>query len=630
MISTPLQQYIHISKYARYLDDKGRRETWQETVERYVNYWESKYPDLVIGDIKAEMLNTIYCLEAMPSMRALMTAGKALDRDNAAGFNCSGAAINHPRVFDEGFYLLMCGSGFGFSVERQFINQMPEVAEEFYESDTTITVADSKIGWASALRELISLLYAGKIPKFDFSKVRPAGARLKTFGGRASGYKALELLFKQTVRIFRNAPGRRLNSLECHDLMCHIAEAVIVGSVRRSAMISFSNLTDDRMRRAKTGDWWTTDPQRGLANNSVMYTEYPDLESFIKEMKNLYKSKAGERGLVNQEALYTKAVTQCGRNPDEYYILNPCAEAILPATGGLCNLTEVVVRPEDTVDTLARKVKYATIFGTLQSTLTNFRYLRKVWQKNAEEERLLGVSLTGVMDHIILSGRGPDGPSTLKDILTALTNVARETNKEWAKKLGINPSKQLTLVKPSGTVSLLCDSSSGIHPRYAKYYIRRVTQDIKDPLTQLMVQEGVPHINQGEKVLFEFLCKAPDGAVIQGGMSALEQLELWLMYYDHWCEGNPSQTIYYTDREFLDVCAWVYKNFDKIGGLSFFPVSDHIYKNAPLEAISEEDYNRLLSEFPTHIDWSKLSEFEKEDTTTSSQEFACQGGQCEY
>lgn len=626
-----LQEYIYISKYARWIEGEKRRETWEETVNRYSNFFCNKYEWLMIEPDFLDAIESIIRLNIAPSMRALMVAGPALDRDNAAGFNCAGRAIDHPRAFDELFYLLMCGCGVGFSVERQFINKMPEVAEEFYESESTIRVRDSKIGWASALRELISLLYAGKIPSWDLSGVRPAGARLKTFGGRASGPEPLGNLFKFTVNLFKEANGRKLNSLECHDLMCMIAETVIVGSVRRSACISFSNLSDDRMRRAKTGEWWIHTPHRKMANNSVMYTEKPDIESFTKEMRGMYRSRSGERGMVNQEALMDKVIS-CGRDKDQYYILNPCGEAILRSTGGLCNLTEVVVRSQDTLEDLKRKVRYAAILGTLQSILTNFRYLSKQWQRNAEEERLLGISLTGIMDHPVMSGQGRGeqliGWGDLSDVLRELKQVAYATNKEWSDKLGIPSSKQLTLIKPSGTVSLLVNSSSGIHPRYANYYIRRVTQDIKDPLTDLMIGEKIPHVVDGDKVIFSFPVKAPENSITQKEMDTLSQLELWKIYQEHWCDGNPSQTIYYTDNTFLDMCAWLWKNWDSIGGLSFFPVTNHVYKNAPLEEISEEEYNKMVSSFP-NINWGNLSLYEKDDRTTSSKEYACSGGSCE-
>lgn len=952
------QKYIHISKYARFIDKHKRRETWQETVERYVNFWEEKYPELITGDYKAELFNVIYNLEVMPSMRALMSAGKALSKDNAASYNCWASAINHPKVFDELFYLLMVGGGVGFSVERQYIAKLPEIAEEFYETDTTIVVQDSRIGWASALREVISLLYAGKIPKWDVSKVRPAGARLKTFGGRASGPAPLESLFRFMIKTFKNAKGRKLNSIECHDIMCKIADTVIVGSVRRAAMISFSNLTDTRLAEAKTGEWWIADPQRALSNNSVAYTEKPDLNAFSKEWRNQHVSRSGERGIVNKVALKKKAIS-CGREYDGDYLLNPCqpsyatvltpngistigkikigdtiwsgkqwtkvtnkvytgikdvseyktttgkfigtenhrivqngkkievkdadkidwnvgdkslltsdfdlqaimdglvigdgsvhkasdnliylcigendydyfdseikhlitkdrrvafkfgweikttlhenelpktfdrkvpdrfyfgnekvkrsflrglftangsiagnritlkqssgvligqvqemlsslgihsyittnkgklikfsngeyqckksydlnitsgrsifrdyigfiqkykqeaiidgnaplhltsdikeviyngkeevfditveadehtywtggclvsncGEAILRDSGQACNLSEVVIRPNDTLESLKRKVKWAAIIGTLQSTLTDFRYLRKVWKDNVEDERLLGISLTGIMDHPVMSGNifneaeiistpvcKKFGTYSLNDALKEFKQVAEETNTEWAVKLGINKSKQKSLLKPSGTVSQLVNCSSGIHPRMFPYYIRRVRQDKKDPLSQLMINQGIPYVEESDKYIFSFYVKSPENAITSDNINALQQLELWKTYQEHWCDGNPSQTIYYTDDEYFSIADWIWKNWDSIGGLSFFPKNDHVYETAPYESISKEQYEEAISKFPKTIDWEKLKEFEKEDTTTSSQEVACSGGQCE-
>ena len=883
-----LQKYIHLSKYARWREEDKRRETWEETVDRYITFISNRVPTEHHGQlilIKEEMMK----LGVVPSMRALMTAGEAAIRDNAAMYNCSYVAVDNPRVFDEIFYLLMCGSGVGFSVERQFVTgsaKMIEVADNFFESDTTIVVADSKIGWASALRELISLLYIGKVPKWDLSKIRPAGARLKVFGGRASGPAPLDALFKYVVSLFRVASGRKLNSIECHDLICKIANTVIVGSVRRSACISFSNLTDQRMAKSKAGSWWIENPERALANNSVMFTEKPDLASFTKEMHNLYESKCGERGIVNQKALKLKAI-ECGRDPEIHYGLNPCligstvihtvdgpmmlkdivkptnvysmgydgslcirkstaswvskrdtetvvitynngksitvtpdhkiyvlgatkgktrgihswveakdlkigdrlnalsrtrrgagyvgiklstdadyrmehrlvyegmygpiphghdihhmdddgyhnsignlelishskhssltrytrsnnhmiwdsvtgkflnqggtkkkviipfplewklgikggslcvasvtpgpvvdvydmsvedthnfvadgiivhncAEAILRSSG-LCNLSESIIRPDDTLEDIKRKVTFATILGTIQSTYTDFRYLRKIWKDNAEEERLLGVSLTGICDHPIMSGKevdcagemynfcGYEGAS-LKDILVELRNTAKDTNREWAAILGINESKQIGLVKPSGTVSQLADCSSGIHPRYSKYYIRRVTQDNKDPLTQLMIDQGIPYVLTGDKTIFSFYCKAPDTTVMQKDMDAIQQLELWSTYQKHWCDGNPSQSIYYQDDNFLDVCSWVWKNWDSVGGLSFFPYNDHCYDNAPYEALTKEEYSVRVSSFPTSVEWGKLGGYETEDCTVSSQTMACSGGACD-
>lgn len=641
-MSKELETYIHISKYARWIESEKRRETWDETVGRLINYWHNKFPEVVDASVCQELYDGIFNKRVMPSMRTLMTAGPALDRDNVAGFNCAGIAVNHTRVFDEIFYLLMNGCGVGFSVERQYTNLLPIIANSFFETDTVIKVKDSKIGWAKGLKELIALLYNGDVPKWDLGAVRPAGARLKTFGGRASGPEPLDRLFRYFCRVFYNASGRRLSSLECHDLVCKIADTVIVGSVRRSACISLSNLSDDRMRRAKNGSWWETEPQRALANNSTAYTEKPDIESFTKEFRNLYQSKAGERGIINKVALKGKAES-CGREHTGDYLLNPCGEAILRDTGGLCNLSEVIIYSGDSLSDLKNKVRLATILGTLQSTLSNFRYLRGVWQRNQEEERLLGVSMTGIMDHEVMSGSDCPlekrrlfdhhsetfGSDCLIKTLQILKQVAKETNEEWAGKLGINPSKQLSLVKPSGTVSQLCSTASGIHPRYSAYYIRRVRQDVKDPLTQFMITTGIPYVVEGEKAIFSFYIKSPEGAITAGSMGAMDQLKLWKIYRDHWCEGNPSQTIYYTDNDFLTLQDWVWKNWDSVGGLSFFPLDDHNYVNAPYEAINKEEYEKLQAAFPSDIDWSGLQLVELEDSTQEQHEFQCSGGQCE-
>lgn len=985
-ISKEMQTYIHLSKYARWVESENRRETWDETIDRFLSFWKEKY------DGNNEVINKINVLtdnirkrKIMPSMRVMMTAGKALKRDEAACYNCSAAAITHPRIFDECFYLLMCGCGFGFSVERQYINKLPEIDEEMYESDSTIVVRDSKIGWATSLKELISMLYNGQIPKWDLNRVRSAGTRLKTFGGRASGPEPLNKLFEFTVRLFKNAKGRKLRSIECHDLICKIAETVIVGSVRRSATISLSNLTDDRMRRAKTGNWWTIEPQRSLANNSVAYTEKPDLDAFSKEWRTLYKSKSGERGIINKVALKEKA-EKCGREHNGDYIINPslrgntrvwtdkgifqiemlknfdyfnvrnknneivpakcwksgnniqlwnielkgghlyqcspqhkwpvfsnsknrntiikkeaneivagdiiikngyhdyislidsqkrdrdigyligwcigdgwktvrkndgtiqygiivsnedkenccdktisktlkevcgwkgtlsnkneiglnnknvnllfeevkfkhkreglpvgiwsncseekirgiidglfssdgciadnyiefttahhklakdvsellgfygitttihktdiespvfpngktydrnyivyavrinkyldichfhslfvlthksknnkieklikndknvyfyndsilvkksylsneyddvydisvkddtatfqlahsitgnCGEAILRDTGGFCNLTEVIVRENDTLDTLKEKVYYATQLGLLQSTLTNFRYLRKVWKNNAEEDRILGVSLTGIMDHSVLCGKNLN---LLNDYLKELKQTSQKANIEMSKTLNINPAFQLTLVKPSGTVSLLCDTSSGIHPRYSEFYIRRTRNDKKDPLSQLMIDQGFNYVDDGDKYIFDFYIKSPDSSIRNGDLTAIEQLNIWKAYRNVYCDGNPSQTIYYTDDEFFAVADWVWNNWNDIGGLSFFPKDDHIYENAPYEPISKEKYEELIKTFPEKIEWEKLPEYETEDVMQIETELACAGGACE-
>lgn len=634
------QQYIHKSRYARWNEYSGRRETWEETVDRY-NYFmfqqavkhdvaftgDDEYGSHKFTGVFEELRNSIINLEVMPSMRCLMTAGPALERDNVAGYNCAYLAVDNIRAFDEAMFVLMCGTGVGFSVERQYVAKLPEVAEDFYETDTLITVQDSKIGWAKSYRELISLLYSGQIPKWDVSKVRSAGAKLKTFGGRASGPQPLVDLFEFSIEVFRNAAGRKLTSIECHDLMCKVADIVVVGGVRRSALISLSNLTDERMRVAKSGQWWESNPQRALANNSVCYTEKPDMGIFMKEWEALYASKSGERGIFSRDASRRVAERNGRRDSTHEFGTNPCSEIILRSKQ-FCNLTEVVVRGGDTLEDLKRKVQLAAILGTLQSTLTNFRYLSKAWQRNTEEERLLGVSLTGIMDHEMLSS----GSEVLKLWLEELKEVAIETNKEWAEKLGTPASTAITCVKPSGTVSQLVDSSSGIHPRYSAYYSRTVRTDKKDPIYLFLKEQGVPVEDasgkEGSTAIFSFPMKAPEGSVMRDDRSAIEQLELWKVYAEHWCEHKPSITVYVKEDEWLKVGAWVYENFDICSGVSFLPHSDHTYKQAPYQEINEETYNRLVEAMPT-IDWEGLATFEQEDMTTGSQEYACVGGACE-
>ena len=622
--------FIHRSRYARWLPEEKRRETWRETVVRYLDFWADR--SLLETDVVEELYNEIINHEVMPSMRALMTAGEALDRDNVAGFNCSYLAINRQRAFDELMYVLMCGTGVGFSCERQEVQQLPTVAESMHETDTTIIVADSKIGWASAFRELISLLYAGKVPKWDLSKVRPAGTPLKTFGGRASGPEPLNDLFNYSVNLFRNACGRKLTSIEVHGMVCKIAEIVVVGGVRRSALISLSNLSDDRMRHAKSGQWWEQHPEFALSNNSVAYTEKPDAETFLREWVALIESKSGERGIFNREASCKQAAKNGRRDPAQSFGTNPCSEIIL-RDRQFCNLSEVVVRNGDTFDDLKRKVRVAAILGTLQATLTNFRYLSKKWKENTEEEALLGVSLTGIMDHPILSGNEVPEHRSLEDILEALKEVAVETNKEWAEKLGINQSTAITCVKPSGTVSQLVDSASGIHPRYAPFYIRTVRADKKDPLAKMMVDKGFPveeDVMKPESTyVFSFPMKAPENAIFRDDRSAIEQLKHWLTYQRHWCEHKPSVTIYYRPEEMLEVGAWVYKHFDEMSGVSFLPHSDHTYRQAPYQEISEDEYKEWLKKMPGDVDWTELGLYEQEDNTIGSQELSCTSGACE-
>ena len=637
-LPTQLQEYIHKSRYARWIDEKNRRETWPETVQRYVDYFD-KFPHYP----KEEIYNAILHLETMPSMRALMTAGPALERDPMAGYNCSFIAIDHVRAFDEILYISMCGTGVGFSVERQFINKLPIVGasifmdednklrvfckEELTPIDTVVHVKDSKGGWSSAFREVLKHLYEGNIPKWDVSKVRPKGEKLKIFGGRASGPEPLVGLFKFAVSIFKNAVGRKLTSIECHDLVCKIAEIVVVGGVRRSALISLSNLSDDRMRSAKSGQWWNTEPQRALANNSAVYTERPSSEIFLKEWLSLIESKSGERGIFNRGAAIRKAIESGRRDASLVVGVNPCAEIAL-RSAGLCNLSEVVIRSKDTLETLKEKIRIATIIGTYQSLLTDFRYVRSIWKKNQEEERLLGVSLTGIMDHPVLSQVTDEATSWLIE----LKQYAITVNKEWADKLGINQAAAVTTVKPSGTVSQLVDSASGKHERYSQYYFRTVRADKKDPLAQLMRAQGFPVedcVSKPESTdIFVFPVKAPEGSIFRNERTAIQQLEHYLMFQTHWSEHNVSNTIYVKDSEWLAVGAWVYEHFDAIAGVSFLPFSDHSYRQAPYTECSQEEYENLKAIMPT-FNWDDLSIFETEDKTTSARELACVSGSCD-
>ena len=625
-LPTDYQNFIATSRYARWIEAEKRRETWAETVSRFTsNVVGNKISDnSVIKEIEEAILN----LEVMPSMRAVMTAGPALDRDNTAGYNCSYLPVDDPKAFDEAMFILLCGTGVGFSVERQYVNKLPEVPEKLFVSEDIISVHDSKEGWAKALRKLIAMLYAGEIPTWDTSKIRPAGARLKTFGGRASGPGPLEDLFRFVIDKFKAAQGRKLSSIECHDIMCKIGDVVVVGGVRRSAMISLSNLSDDRMRHAKSGMWWENNPQRALANNSVAYTEKPDMETFMREWLSLVESKSGERGIFSRMASQKQAAKNGRRDASYDFGTNPCSEIILRPYQ-FCNLTEVVVRETDTLETLTRKVRLAAIIGTVQSTLTNFPYLRKIWQKNTEEERLLGVSLTGIMDNALTNGK----KENLSNTLEHLKNVAIATNREWAERLGINPSAAITCVKPSGTVSQLVDSASGIHARHSAYYIRTVRGDNKDPLTQFMKDQGIPAapcvMKPDSTTVFSFPMKSPEGAVTRNDMTAIEQLELWLTYQRYWCEHKPSITVTVRDHEWMEVGAWVYKHFDEVSGISFLPHSDHTYQQAPYQECTKHDYETLLSVMPDSIDWSKLSDYEKEDTSKGTNTFACSSGVCE-
>jgi ribonucleoside-diphosphate reductase alpha chain len=628
------QSFIHKSRYARWLWDKNRRETWDETVARYFNFFEEHLKDMhnftLDGGMRRELEESVLSLKTMPSMRCLMTAGEALKRENVAGYNCSFVAVDNPRSFDEILYILMNGTGVGFSVESKFTEQLPIVAEDFFTSDTVIVVTDSKLGWAKALKELIHLLYSGQIPRWDMSKVRPAGAPLKTFGGRASGPAPLNDLFHFCVSKFKGAAGRRLTTLECHDIVCKIAEIVVVGGVRRSALISLSDLSDDRMRVAKSGEWWKDNPQRALANNSYVAKDNVDVGIFMKEWLSLYESHSGERGIFSRTASKKQAEKFGRRDPNYDYGTNPCSEIIL-RNREFCNLTEVVIRGDDNLETLKEKVRNATILGVFQSTLVNFKYLSSAWKKNCEEERLLGVSLTGIMDNEYTNGL--KGKEILRKILNELRTVAQETAKEWANKLGIPISAAITCVKPSGTVSQLVDAASGIHARHSPYYIRTVRADKKDPLAKMMVEMGFPVEDDVMKpdhtYVFSFPIKSPENAVCRQDMTAIEQLEMWLAYQRWWCEHKPSITVSVKEHEWVEVGAFVWKHFDEMSGVSFLPFSDHVYQQAPYQDCDQETYDDLVAKMPKDIDWSLLAKYETTDMTEGAQTLACTSGACD-
>jgi ribonucleoside-triphosphate reductase (thioredoxin) len=633
-LPTPYQQQIHVRHYARWNDDEGRRETWEETVDRYMDQiirQADKIGSPLALKERAELRDAILNLRVMPSMRAMMTAGKAFERDNVAGYNCAYVAVDHPRAFDETLFILCCGTGVGFSVERQHINRLPEISEEFYKTDTTIVVEDSKIGWAKAFRELLHLLWAGQIPNIDTSRVRPAGSRLKTFGGRASGPGPLEDLFRFVIQVFQDAAGRKLTSTECHEIMCKIGDIVVVGGVRRSALISLYNPSDDRMANIKSGEYWRGSPHLRLANNSAVWTDKPDIERFLEQQwLPLIKGKSGEPGIVNRAALQRKVRESGRRDPDFEFGTNPCGEIILRSCQ-FCNLTEVVARPEDSFDELIEKVRLATILGTIQSTFTDFRYLRKKWQKNCEEERLLGVSITGVVDNPILNGS--KGMGELAATLHALKHVAIDTNEEWAKRFGINQSVAITCNKPSGTVSKLVLSGSGINEWHSKWFIQRNRGNKVDPASQFLYLQGVPAeddmMDPDNAFVFSWPIKAPEGALTRDDMPAIRKLNLWKVYAEAWCEHNPSTTINVKPDEWMEVGSFVHKNFDRMAGVAFLPHENHVYQQAPYEEITEEQYDELVAQMPAEIDWDLLRELETSDQTDNQRELACVAGACE-
>lgn len=631
MINGVYEDFIAKSRYARYLEKSGRRENWEETVERYFDFMEEhlwdKHEYLIPEEKLIELKEAVKAKEVLPSMRALMTAGDALERDNTAGYNCSYLPVDDPKAFDEAMFILLCGTGVGFSVERQYVNKLPEVPDRIYPSESFVVVHDSKEGWAKALRQLIALLYSGEAPKWDVSNVRPAGARLKTFGGRASGPAPLEDLFRFVTRIFKSAQGRKLTSLECHDIMCKIGEVVVVGGVRRSAMISLSNLSDDRMRHAKSGAWWEQNGQRALANNSACYTERPDVGVFMQEWLALYESKSGERGIFNREAAQKIAAKNGRRESGHEFGTNPCSEIILRPYQ-FCNLSTVIVRAGDTTADLIRKARLACILGTWQSTLTYFPYLRKVWTDNTSEERLLGVSMTGSLDNSLLNN--PDDPE-LPARLEAIRNAVVEQNKILAKQIGIPQSVATTAIKPEGTTSQLTDSASGLHTRHSEFYIRRVRGDVKDPLTQFMIQKGVsaePCVMKPETtVVFSFAKKAPPGALVRENLTALQHLKLWLMFQRHYCEHKPSITVSVTEKEWPAVGAFVWEHFDEMSGVSFLPYDGGSYRQAPYEECTEEEYNALLAKIPTNVNWDEM--MEETDNVEGTQTLACSANGCE-
>ena len=631
-LTSDYQNFIALSRYARWKEDEQRREGWLETVERYFDYLttyiKDTYDYAMPDKQRKEVEGAVQDLAVMPSMRALMTAGAPLDKCHVASYNCSYLTVDTPRAFDECMYILMCGTGVGFSVEKEYVDKLPTVPNKLDPTSTVIVVQDSREGWAKALRELISTLYVGQIPMWDVSEIRPAGSRLKTFGGRASGPGPLLNLFNFCVQTFCNAIGRKLSSIECHDIMCKIGEVVVAGGVRRSALISLSNIEDEQMRHPKSGEWWDHEAQRGMANNSVAYASRPHMGTFMREWLSLYDSKSGERGIFNRQSAVKQAAKSGRRDTEHTFGCNPCSEIILRPYQ-FCNLSEVVARETDTIDSLKRKVKYATILGTMQSTLTNFKYLRKVWKDNTEEERLLGVSLTGIMDCPLLNG----SQNSLETVLTELKKVAVETNKDMAKKLGINVSTAITCVKPSGTVSQLVDSASGIHTRHSRYYIRTVRADDKDPMTQFMKDMGVPNepASTGPSgiTVFSFPMVTPKSAMVRDDMTAIDQLNIWLTYQNYWCEHKPSVTISVREHEWMDVGAWIYENFDDVSGISFLPHSDHSYDQPPYQEVDKETCLEMVARMPTNIDWSKLSDYEKEDSTIGSRELACTADACE-
>lgn len=627
--STPYQDFIFYRTYSRWNDDLGRRETWQETVDRYMSFMRKNVGDKLTFEEYQEIREAILKHEVMPSMRLMWGAGGPTARCNVSAYNCSYLAIKELRDFAETLYLLCSGTGVGFSVEKAAVDQLPVVQPQKGVPSKYFVIDDSKEGWAEALHDCLHALFNGEDAIFDFSQIRPAGARLKTMGGRAAGPQPLMDLLEFTKEVVLARQGKKLRPIDVHDIMTKIGEIVVAGGVRRSAMISLSDLEDAEVQHAKDGRFWEHSAHRALANNSAVYKQKPTREEFLSEWDALRKSGSGERGIFNRgsltEQVPARRLFEWNGVVPALAGTNPCGEIVLKDKQ-FCNLTEIVARAEDTEETLLKKARIATILGTYQSTLTDFKFLSSEWKRNCEDERLLGVSITGQWDSPAVRD---------EQVLTRMKHVAQDTNSEYAKRFGINPSTAITCVKPSGTVGQLVNASPGLHARYSEYYLKRVRISVTDPLFKMLRDLGVPshpEVGQGESTantfVLDFPIASPQGAVTADKLSAIAQLEHWLMMKRSWTEHNPSCTIYIKDGEWEQVRDWIYEHWDLVGGLSFLPYEDHVYELAPYTPISKEEYEKLASLFPK-IDFSVLTRYEKDDETTGAQELACVAGGCE-
>ncbi|OHA58490.1 MAG: ribonucleoside-triphosphate reductase [Candidatus Vogelbacteria bacterium RIFOXYD1_FULL_44_32] len=624
----PLGEFVYYRTYANWIEDEGRRETWIETVERYISFMQENMGALLTEAEYDEIRQTILKQEAMPSMRLMQFAGKAARATNVCAYNCSYIAPTKLEDFAEIMYVSMCGTGAGYAAESQNIQQLPIIKRQTGEKIATHTVEDSKEGWCNALTLGFKTWYDGKDVDFDFSQLRPAGARLKTMGGKSSGPEPLRQLLTFTRDHILRKQGKRLSNLDAHDIICKIGEIVVAGGVRRSALISLSDFDDTDIRDAKKGLFWITDPQRSLANNSAVYNEKPTASDFLAEWTALVKSGTGERGIFNRGGLKTSMPERrrkISANHFDKFGTNPCGEIILRSKQ-FCNLSEVVARAEDTEETLLKKIRIATILGTYQSTLTKFRYLSDEWRQNCEEERLLGVSITGQWDCPAVRNA---------ETLRKMRDYAIEVNKEYAKRFGVNESTSITCVKPSGTVSQTVDAASGMHPRHAAYYIRRIRISATDSLFKMLKDQGVPYnpevgqsLEGATTYVLDFPVKAPDNSTFKDDLSALEQLKYWQMLKENYTEHNPSVTISVGENEWIVVANWLYENWEMIGGLSFLPRSEHVYQLAPYEEIDEARYQELVKGF-ADMDFSKIMSYELKDETEVKKELACAGGTCE-